>query len=118
MLMTRRPPRRPLQVVVTPLRATDLPAALLGSVLVFLCDPEAAPSSRASILRKLYGLSPTESRLVDELTAGVELQLAAKRLRLTVHTARFHLKSIFRKTAVNRQSDLVRLVLGLPGRGE
>jgi DNA-binding CsgD family transcriptional regulator len=118
MLMTRRSPRHPLQVIVTPMRSTDLPVTMQGSVLVFLCDPQAVPSSRASILRKLYGLSPTEGRLVDELAAGIELQLAAKRMRLTVHTARFHLKSIFRKTAVNRQSDLVRLVLGLPGRGD
>jgi DNA-binding CsgD family transcriptional regulator len=36
-------------------------------------------------------------------------------MRTTVGTARFHLKTIFRKTGTGRQSDLVRLALGLPG---
>ena len=115
MLIARRAPRRPLQIVVTPVRAGELSVEMQGAVMVFLCDPEAVPSSRAPILRRLYGLTPTEGRLADELAAGTELQVAAQRLRLTVHTARFHLKSIFRKMSVNRQNDLVRLVLGLPG---
>jgi DNA-binding CsgD family transcriptional regulator len=115
MLISRREPKRPLQVVVTPFCFLDGSPETQPSVLVFLCDPDAVPASRASILRKLYGLSPTECRLADHLAAGVELQSAAERLRLTVQTARFHLKAIFRKTETNRQTDLVRLILGLPG---
>jgi DNA-binding NarL/FixJ family response regulator len=36
---------------------------------------------------------------------------AAASLRISTGTARNHLKSIFRKTGVRRQSDLVRLLL-------
>lgn len=118
MLITRRAPRRPLQVVVTPVRAGELSIEMQGAVMVFLCDPEAVPLSRAPVMRRLYGLTPTEGRLADELAAGTELQTAAQHMRLTVHTARFHLKSIFRKTGVNRQNELVRLVLGLPGKAD
>jgi len=51
----------------------------------------------------------------DLLAAGFELVSAAERLRMSSTTARFHLKSIFRKTGLNRQVDLVRLLLSLPG---
>lgn len=115
MLISRRPPKRPLQLVVTPFHSSDAFLDARPSALVFLSDPDAIPASRSCILRTLYGLSPTECRLADLLVAGYELIIAAERLTMTAQTARFHLKSIFRKTGTNRQTDLVRLILGLPG---
>jgi DNA-binding CsgD family transcriptional regulator len=115
MLVTRSEGKRSLQVIVTPVNADESGGTPHCSVLVYLCDPEAVPASRSSLLRKLYGLSPTECRLADRLAAGSELRDAAATLKLTVQTARFHLKAIFRKTGTNRQAGLVRLVLGLPG---
>jgi len=103
------------------LRLTLMPFAgnLLNHIpelatLVFVDDPARKPMSRAIALRKLFRLSPAETRLTDLLAGGVELAAAAEQLRMTQATARFHLKAIFRKTGVNRQVDLVRLVLGLP----
>jgi DNA-binding CsgD family transcriptional regulator len=115
MLITRRAGKRPLQVIVMPVLRCERLAGSDCAVLVYLCDPEAVPASRSSALRRLYGLSPTECRLADHLAAGTELQAAAAHLRLTVQTARSHLKAIFRKTGTNRQATLVRLILGLPG---
>jgi DNA-binding CsgD family transcriptional regulator len=114
-LISRRSPKRPLQVVVTPFHSSNTFLDAQPSALVFLSDPDATPASRSSIMRTLYGLSPTECRLTDLLAAGNELATAADRQTMTVQTARFHLKSIFRKTGTNRQTDLVRLILGLPG---
>jgi DNA-binding CsgD family transcriptional regulator len=115
MLISRRPPKRPLQLVVTPFHSSDAFLDAHPCALVFLSDPDAIPAPRSSILRTLYGLSPTEGRLADLLAAGIELRAAADRLTMTAQTARFHLKSIFRKTGTNRQTDLARLILGLPG---
>jgi DNA-binding CsgD family transcriptional regulator len=56
-----------------------------------------------------------EGRLADMLAAGKELKSAADHLKMSEQTARTHLKSIFQKTGTNRQTDLVRLILGLPG---
>jgi DNA-binding CsgD family transcriptional regulator len=117
MLISRRPPKRPLQLVVTPFHSSNSFLDVRPSALVFLSDPDAIPASRSSIMRTLYGLSPTECRLADMLAAGTELTLAAEHLKITVQTARFHLKAIFQKTGTNRQTDLVRLILGLPGVG-
>ena len=115
MLISRRQPKRPLQLVITPFHSSDTFLDARPSALVFLSDPDKTPASRSSILRTLYGLSPTECRIADLLVAGNELTVAAERLAMTTQTARFHLKAVFRKTRTNRQTDLVRLILGLPG---
>ena len=42
--------------------------------------------------------------------AGYNLSEAATHLKVSVHTARSQLKSVFRKTGLHSQSDLVRRV--------
>jgi DNA-binding CsgD family transcriptional regulator len=39
----------------------------------------------------------------------------AAKAGITVETARFHLKRVMAKTGVRRQTELVRLMLSLPG---
>jgi DNA-binding CsgD family transcriptional regulator len=114
MLISRRPPKRPLRLVVTPFRQSTLPLEERPVAMVFLGDPDARPASKASILRSLYGLTPTECRLADLLAQGHELATAAEYMKITGGTARFHLKAVFRKTGVDRQSELVRAVATLP----
>ncbi|MEO8726679.1 MAG: hypothetical protein ABI383_11235 [Acidobacteriaceae bacterium] len=117
MLISRRPPKKPLQLVVAPFRSSEIFLEDRPAAMIFVNDPDAVPASRASVLRALYGLSPSECRLTDLLVAGQEISKAAEQLRMSVQTARFHLKAIFQKTATHRQADLVRLVLTLPGVG-
>jgi DNA-binding CsgD family transcriptional regulator/PAS domain-containing protein len=113
-VISRRPPSRPLRVVVTPFHSNELLLGDQPAALVFFSDPDARTGSRASVLCGLYRLTPTECRLAGLLSDGCELISAAGQLKMTVATARFHLKSIFRKTGVSRQAELVRLVMGLP----
>jgi DNA-binding CsgD family transcriptional regulator len=117
MLITRRPPRRPLQLMVTPFHSGEVLVDDRPAALVFLTDPDAQPASRATVLQAFYGLTPTECRLAELLAQGWELAQIAGKLHVAVGTVRTHLKSIYRKTGTGRQADLVRLVLGLPGRG-
>lgn len=84
------------------------------AILVFIDDPTMEPLSRVDTLRLLFKLSPTEIRLTEFLTSGIDLAMAAERLRMSIGTARFHFKSVFKKTGARRQSDLIRLVLSLP----
>ena len=60
---------------------------------------------------KRYGLTTAETRLALELAAGHALRDAARHLGIRVNTARVQLRSIFAKTATNRQAALVRLLL-------
>lgn len=115
MLISRAPPRRALQVVVTPFYSSEILLAEHPAALVFINDPDASPSSRASILRTLFALSPAECRMVDLLCQGITLTHVAEKMKTTVGTARFRLKGIFHKTGFARQSDLIRMVGALPG---
>ncbi len=83
--------------------------------LVFVTDPNAPAKSRTEVMRQLYGLTPAEARVADHLLNGLEIREAADRLSITIETCRFHLKRIFSKTGTRRQSELVRLMLSLPG---
>jgi DNA-binding CsgD family transcriptional regulator len=83
--------------------------------LVQFSDPFAIPRSRSAVLRALYGLTPTESRLADLLLQGLEVRDAAERMTTTLETARFHLKRVMAKTGTRRQTELMRLMLSLPG---
>jgi DNA-binding CsgD family transcriptional regulator len=66
-------------------------------------------------MKQLYGLTPTEARLADLLLEGLEVRDIANRLTMTLETARFHLKRVLAKTGTRRQTELMRLMLSLPG---
>ena len=115
LLLSRR--RKPSALRVT---VTFIPHTLIGntdrlSALVFVADPDRRTLPRSATLTALFALSPTECRVADLLVAGSDVTAVAETLQLSEGATRFHLKSIFRKTATKRQSELMKLVLGLPG---
>lgn len=115
LLITRRPPLRPLQVVISPFCTGSLMNEPEATALIQFSDPTSVPKSRAAMLRALYRLSPTESRLADLLLHGHEVNDVSDKLKLTLETTRYHLKQVFAKTGTHRQSELIRLMLSLPG---
>lgn len=60
-------------------------------------------------LSKSLGLSPRQGTLTALLAEGESLILAAKRLDMTLSTARWHLREIFKRTNSHSQIELVRL---------
>lgn len=115
MLVSRPQGKQPLKLSVFPFVSTCLLAEDRPQLIVLLSDPSAKPASRAAVMRSLYGLSPTESRLSDLLLEGCEVSEAADHLGTTRETTRFHLKRVMAKTGARRQAELVRLMLSLPG---
>jgi DNA-binding CsgD family transcriptional regulator len=115
LLLSRTSHEKPLHLVVFPFVSSGLLVEDQPQMLVFLSDPSSKPTSRAAVLRALYGLTPTESRLADLLLQGFEVREAADHLRTTLETARFHLKRVLAKTGAHRQTELMRLMLSLPG---
>jgi DNA-binding CsgD family transcriptional regulator len=115
LLLSRKLKASALRVTVT-----QAPDTLTGhtdrlAALVFIADPDRRTLSRSATLKRLFTLSPTECRVADLLAAGNDVTTSAEILQLSASATRFHLKSIFRKTATNRQSELMRLMLGIPG---
>jgi DNA-binding CsgD family transcriptional regulator len=104
----------PLQLTITRFQSA-MPNNGQLAALVFVSDPAQRPQSCSTLLRQLYGLSPTECRLADFLHQGLEVREAADRLKTTLETARFHLKRVLAKTGTRRQTELMRLMLSLPG---
>jgi PAS domain S-box-containing protein len=61
----------------------------------------------------LQDLSPRESEVLSVLVAGERVPAIAKRLHISPHTVRNHLKSMFRKLEVGTQSELIDRVRSL-----
>jgi DNA-binding CsgD family transcriptional regulator len=115
LLIRRRPPASPLRLTLSrfdaPLTGQSTPMV----ALVFLSDPAALPRSRAQVMAALYHLTPTERRIADLLLEGLDAAAVSARLSISLETARFHVKRILARTGTRRQSELLRLMLSLPG---
>jgi DNA-binding CsgD family transcriptional regulator len=79
-------------------------ALLILSVLAPKIRPDPA------VLRQLFGLTPTESKVASIISTGASPEEAAEELGVAIVTARNHLKSIFAKTGTHRQSELANLL--------
>lgn len=62
-------------------------------------------------IQKFFALSKTESQVCDYLCRGMALEDIAEETCRGLSTIRSHLKSIYQKTATNRQAELVSHVL-------
>lgn len=81
------------------------------AIVVFINDPERHTVMAPAALGKLFGLTPAEASLCVLLGDGLTLDEAAHALSISRNTARAHLRSIFAKTGVTRQTMLVRLIV-------
>lgn len=77
------------------------------TVLVLLRDASHEPDISSAILTELFGLTPAEALLAERLVKGESLTDAAATLGRSRYTARAQLASIFSKTGVHRQPQLV-----------
>jgi DNA-binding CsgD family transcriptional regulator len=80
-------------------------------VAIFLRDPDMAAEPAHDIARQLFDFTPAEAQLAIELLNGLSLDEAAGKLGILRNTGRAHLRAIFSKTGVTRQSELVRVLL-------
>lgn len=81
------------------------------SVAVFVRDTEGQAQPPVKLAQQLFQLTPAETALAIELANGLSLDEAAEALDIRRNTARAHLRSIFSKTGVRRQTELVRIFL-------
>jgi DNA-binding CsgD family transcriptional regulator len=102
----------PLTLVVHPGPAVQpVNAPLRRSAIVVMRDPDRRASVSADVVRQLFGLTPAEAALATLLALGADLDEASEALGVSRNTARSQLRSIFMKTNVKRQSELVRMIL-------
>jgi DNA-binding CsgD family transcriptional regulator len=81
------------------------------TVAVFVSAPEMQSQTSEQVIKQLFDFTPAESRLALRLAGGLSLAEACEELCISQHTARAQLKTIFAKSGVTRQAELVRLIL-------
>jgi len=80
--------------------------------VLYIRDPESnGAQASQEVVRRLFGLTRMEAALALCLAEGLTLDEAADKLNVRKNTARTHLRSIFCKTGVTRQTMLVRMLL-------
>ena len=103
--------RRPLTLLVRSLDAGSNRADQDGpAFLVFMWDPELPVRDVEARLRQLFGLTSCEARLCNLLMEGKTVEECSIELEIRPSTARVHLASVFAKTGVRRQGQLVSLL--------
>jgi DNA-binding CsgD family transcriptional regulator len=108
-----RPSGRPaFEVLVAPISDGTVRLGVTGQMaVVFIRDPAARLVTPTEWVRTIFGLTQAEARLMQALLAGERVETLQLRWKLGRETLRTQLKSVFHKTGVNRQSDLIRLGL-------
>nr|UXE46186.1 hypothetical protein Hi04_10k_c5981_00005 [uncultured bacterium] len=82
-----------------------------ASVAVFIRDPERKSEASVEMVRRLFDLTPAEASLAILLANGLTLEHAGEQLGIRKNTARAHLRAIFAKIGITRQTALVRTLL-------
>jgi DNA-binding CsgD family transcriptional regulator len=67
--------------------------------------------NQVAFLKRRFGLTPAEARLVLRLLTGESLRSCAQALGIQYETVRTLLKSIFQKTGTRRQAELVIVII-------
>ena len=104
---------RPL--LAYPARLSNSTANALADcqAMVILIDPDSRSPTPETNLRSLFRLTQAEARLATRLARGESLENVADQFGIGKETARSQLKSIFAKTGVHRQAELVAVLAKL-----
>jgi DNA-binding CsgD family transcriptional regulator len=91
------------------------PVSLGEPLVMILMNAEAPPhlttGRTVSYLHEVFGLTPAEARLTAALCSGEALKAYARKAGISDHTARVHLRHVYEKCGVKRQSELVSRVM-------
>jgi DNA-binding CsgD family transcriptional regulator/PAS domain-containing protein len=98
---------------VLPLRPDHPGGRRLAAIFVAGAGSALAPS--ASIVGALFGLTPAERAVFEQVANGHHVARTASELGIASSTVRTHLLRIYDKTGVRRQAELVRLSASLAG---
>ncbi|MCY4572360.1 MAG: LuxR C-terminal-related transcriptional regulator [Gemmatimonadetes bacterium] len=114
MKISRVKDRAPLVLEVHPVRQMRAVAgeSQLGA-LVFVVDPAVRPRIDPDLVTRSLGLTPTESRVAVAIAGGHTVAGAAQVLGCAEGTARAHLRQVYHKLGIGKQTELVQRLLSL-----
>jgi DNA-binding CsgD family transcriptional regulator/PAS domain-containing protein len=100
--------------VFNPLHMSSSHNAPATRILVLIANLEQVSYEGLLHFAKLYGLTPAESRVLQQLLVQQSTQDIAKTLDISIKTLRIHLGNLFAKTACSSQRELVRFFMVHP----
>lgn len=107
----RRSARRPLSVLIAPLRGRSAWTSASPACCAIVTDAERAQPASPATMRRLYGLTAAEARIAAALLESDRLVDVAEKLSISLSTVRTLLQRVFAKTDTHRQAQLVRLMM-------
>lgn len=114
-LVLHDPDGRPSCVVhVAPFADADaLLAPSAVRAIVFLYPLQGVQEAPSSLLPRIFGLTPAETRAAHALLEGGSQNEVAQRLGISPNTLKSQLASLYAKTNTHRHADLLKLLLTL-----
>lgn len=82
--------------------------------LLLLVDQRRPIACAVEDVARIFGLSPAEARLAHALASGRTLGQHATSAEVALSTVRTQLRYVLKKLRLHRQSELVRVIAGLP----
>lgn len=108
----------PYAAFISPLNSNeDDLLAVHTKVIVIVHDTADQRCADPRMLVEIFNLTDAEARLANAMSVGHSIESAAALLGVQPSTVRSQLKSVFRKTGVSRQQDLVRMLASLSQTG-
>lgn len=104
-----------LIVQLIPIRRTARDIFSKSSALVIVMQVGEVGPPDLRVICGLFDLTRTEALVAQRLTSGLSIDDIAIELKIARETVRSHIKSVFRKTGVGRQAQLVGLLSNLGG---
>lgn len=102
----------PLQLLIIPLPEGNFsPNGGRHRLMVVVSDPDLAIARRIEQLQRDYRLTLSETEVLRELASGGDREQIASRLGISLATVRTQLTSIFDKSGLRRQTDVLRLLM-------
>ena len=99
-------------VHLVPIRRSARDIFVGATTIAVIVEVAPTPVPSADLIGSLFDLTPAETRVVRAVAGGATLKDHAAAAGLSVETVRSQLKVAMGKVGVDRQVDLVRLVLG------
>ncbi len=112
-LSVKRPSGRgDIGLLIRPVPRSEWADGKVGpAIAVFIRQPEDGPVISPEILQNLFAFTKAEACVACLLAEGLSVEDTARALGSSIHTTRAHMRSLFSKTGVSRQTELVLLVL-------
>ncbi len=109
------PRRGKRSILAYPIKLSTVSLSIFADcqAILVLVDLEHRPRPPQEALHASFALTPAEARIAVRIGSGEDLVSIADELGISKETARRQLASVFQKTRVNRQAELVSLLASL-----